>query len=36
MRGLLIKVLALVLVTAVTGTLLVALFDNLQVQVPKP
>ncbi|HYZ57231.1 MAG TPA: MlaD family protein [Streptosporangiaceae bacterium] len=32
MRGLLIKVLALVLVTAVTGTLLVALFDNLQVQ----
>ncbi len=32
MRGLLIKVLALVAVTAMTGTLLVALFDNLQVQ----
>ena len=32
MRGLLIKVLALVAVTAVTGTLLVAVFDNLQVQ----
>jgi phospholipid/cholesterol/gamma-HCH transport system substrate-binding protein len=32
MRGLLIKVLALVAVTAMTGTLLVALFANLQVQ----
>ncbi len=32
MRGLLIKVLALVAATAVTGTLLVALFDNRQVQ----